>query len=64
MLVLGREEDGIFSVADLRDIAKFFAAPLTLSAHMGHDLMLQVKREKIALGILEWIGSLKLSSSA
>ena len=64
VLVVGGQSDGIFSAADLRAIAKFFAAPLKLHANTGHNLMLEPNRKKIALEILAWLGSVKLSVSA
>ena len=60
---LSGQSDGIFSEADLRATAKFFAAPTKLYANTGHNLMLEPNRKKIALEILAWLGSVKPSSA-
>ena len=64
MLVVGGEDDGIFGVAELHATAEFFAAPLKLYPATGHNLMLEPKREKIALEVLTWLGSVRLLSCA
>ncbi len=64
VLVVGGADDGIFSAAELRATAKFFGAPLKIYANSGHNLMLEPNSREIALEILDWLGSVKLSVSA
>lgn len=56
VLVLGAENDAIFSVATTRRIAETYETEPIIFPGMAHDMMLDAGWEKVADAIVDWIG--------
>ena len=57
MLVIGAENDNIFSIKEHQASAKTYDADLIIIKDIAHDMMLDVNREIVAEEIMNWIES-------
>ncbi len=57
MLVLGGEEDGVISPAEVKSTAESYNAELEMYSGMAHDMMLEKDWQKVADRLLSWMGS-------
>lgn len=55
MLVLGAENDGSFTVAEVRDTARAYGAECEVFSDMGHDMMLEAGWQQVAVHIAAWL---------
>lgn len=55
MLVLGAENDGSFTIAEVLATAKAFNAECELFSNMGHDMMLEPGWQRVAERIAAWL---------
>ena len=55
MLVLGAENDNLFSPNDIRRTAKAYQAQHTIFSNMAHDMMLERGWQGVVDRILEWL---------
>lgn len=56
MLVIGAENDSIFSVKENQTTAKKYNAHLHIVPDMAHDMMLDQHYDRAAEVVLEWLG--------
>jgi pimeloyl-ACP methyl ester carboxylesterase len=62
--VIAAEHDGLFTLAEQRDLAKAYAAPLHIIAGSGHDLMLDSHWSQAAEEVLRWASMLNADSAS
>jgi len=55
ILVIGAENDTIFSIKDNEKTAKQYDAELVIIEDIAHDMMLDTNHEKVSTKILEWL---------
>lgn len=55
VLVLGAENDAIFSVATTRRIAEAYGTEALIFPDMAHDMMLEAGWEKVADAVADWV---------
>jgi pimeloyl-ACP methyl ester carboxylesterase len=55
VLVLGAEEDGIFTVAEVRRTARAYRTKAEIFPAMGHDMMLDVGWQSVADRVDRWV---------
>ncbi len=55
MLVLGAEDDAIFSVKEVKDTAAAYNAQVQIFPDMAHDMMLEAGWQSVADAILAWL---------
>ncbi len=55
VLVIGAENDTIFSISDNEKTAKQYDAELVIIKDLAHDVMLDTNHEKVSNIILEWL---------
>ena len=60
LLVLGAENDRVFTVAEHRRTARAYHTDVTFYPHMAHDMMLEQGWQKVADQILDWLNSKNL----
>ena len=57
MLVIGAEQDNIFTVKENKDTANKYGADLIIMKDIAHDMMLDLNHEKAAEAIIRWLGN-------
>jgi len=57
LLVLGAENDRVFTVAEQQKTARAYHTEATIFSHMAHDMMLEIGWKAVADRILNWLNS-------
>ncbi|MEM7372454.1 MAG: alpha/beta hydrolase [Bacteroidota bacterium] len=57
LLVLGAENDQIFSVKDIQNTARKYNTESIIFENMAHDMMLEANHNEVSNKILEWLDS-------
>ena len=55
ILVLGAENDTIFSISDNKKTAEKYDADLFIIPNIAHDMMLDQNQEKVSAKMLAWL---------
>lgn len=55
MLVMGGEEDQIFTTKEMEQTARTYGADLDIIPGVAHDMMLDPKNKEVAATILRWL---------
>lgn len=60
ILVIGAENDKIFTIDENKSTARKYGAELIILENIAHDMMLDVNHENAAAAIIEWIEDVKV----
>lgn len=63
MLVIGAEDDALFSIAEARQTARAYDAELHLQPDMAHAIMLEPDWRTVAQRIIDWLADKRLADS-
>ncbi|MEL6191214.1 MAG: alpha/beta fold hydrolase, partial [Bacteroidota bacterium] len=55
MLVIGAEDDDIFTVKEIEETGRFYEAETIIFENMAHNLMLEKGQEEVAAYMLKWL---------
>lgn len=61
ILVLGAEDDGIFTPSEIRATARAYGTEALIFEHMGHNMMLDTGWERPAAAVADWLDELRVA---